>query len=310
MKLTLVTVAILLCGMVYGQYSKSFGFVEDNDAFISLTKDQYYTNGLIFSYQFLSNKTSDKLIKKIYNFQIGQFMFTPSKPNVPDIVEHDRPFAGYLFANFGVTNYYKKQQFLRLNYQLGILGPGSQADDVQKWLHRTFSFKNVAGWEYQIRDQIGINIDAFYLKNLQYYGHGTIDLNIFSEVKFGTIFNQLGIGFISRIGFKNLASVSNTVLFNSNISHQQKRIKEFYFYVKPQFTYVISNATLEGSLFNNNSPVTFNAEPLTGSLQFGLKCTTKHFNLGYSISYLTQSVDNNRDTAHAYGSVDVIYFFN
>ena len=80
-------------------------------------------------------------------------------------------------------------------------------------------------------------------------------------------------------------------------------------WLKPQLTYQAYNATIEGSLFNNDSPLTFNPEPLKASLQLGLKWATNRLNFGYAISYLTKELDNHRVTAHKYGTITLAYRF-
>lgn len=304
----------LLCSIAFSQnqHSKSFGFLSDNDVYISTTQDQYYTNGLTLVYQFLPKTTSEKLAKKIVTVEIGQYMYTPFRAYVPNINNQDRPFAGYLFADYGVTKYYKNESSLNITYQLGILGPDSQAESLQKWYHRTFGLPPIAGWEFQIKNQLGTNINVSYLKNLAYTKGKQLDFNAFAEAKVGTIFNELSFGFVSRLGFKSLNPNFNSVLFNSNINAENtsNSQKEFYFFVKPQLTYQAYNATIQGSMFNDDSPLTFNPEPLKATLQLGLKWATNRLNFGYAISYLTKEVNNNRVSSHKYGTITLAYRFD
>jgi len=312
LKNTLIPVFILLYGWSYSQqHAESFGFISDNDVYISTTQDQYYSNGLTLQYQFLSKKLSNKLVKKINAFQLGHYLYTPFRPYVPLKADQDRPFAGYLFGDFSVTKFFKNESFLKMTYQIGILGPSAQADQIQIWYHRTFGLPPIAGWQYQIQDQLGVNINAFYLKNLSYSNNKQFDFNAFAEAKLGTIFTEASLGFVSRIGFKPLNPTHNTALFNSNIGtiKNTKSVKEFFFYIKPQLKYVAYNATIQGSIFNDNSPVTFGVKPLKAILNIGLKWTSKRFNYGYNITYLSKAVDNNRVKSHKYGTIMMIYKF-
>ncbi len=303
----------LLSGLVFSQnqHSKSFGFISDNDVYVSATQDQYYSNGLTLQYQFLSKTPSEKLVKKMYTFQLGHYLYTPYSGNVPNIANQDRPFAGYLFADFGITKFYKNESAFKITYQLGILGPSSQAESLQKWYHKMVGMYTPAGWAYQIQDQLGANINLTYLKNVGYTSNKQLDFNAFAEAKVGTIFNELTLGFVSRIGFKTLNPIFNSVLFNSNIGNEKtdNPLKEVYFFIKPQLSYVAYNATIQGSLFNDNSPLTFDAKPIKASVQLGLKWASKRFNYGYAITYLSKAVANNRVTGHKYGTITMIYKF-
>jgi len=313
LKNTFLFFSCLLSGLVFSQnqHSKSFGFISDNDVYVSATQDQYYSNGLTLQYQFLSKITSEKLVKKIYTVQLGHYLYTPFRAFVPDVANQDRPFAGYLFADFGITKFYKNESSFKMTYQLGILGPSAQADQIQIWYHRTFGLPHIAGWAYQIQDQLGANVNLSYIKNVAYTSNKQLDFNAFAEAKVGTIFDELTLGFVSRIGFKTLNPIYNSVLFNSNIGNEKTAhpIKEVYFFVKPQLSYVAYNATIQGSLFNDNSPLTFDSKPIKASVQLGLKWASKRFNYGYSITYLSKAVDNNRVKKHKYGTITMIYKF-
>ena len=314
LKNTLLSIFMLISMGVFSQkqHTQSFGFVSDNDVYISATQDQYYTNGLTLEYRFIAPQKHLKVFKKINTFSLGQYMYSPFRPNVPLISQQDRPFAGYLFADFSTTKFYKNESAFKLTYQLGILGPSAGGESLQKWYHRLFNLPPINGWEFQIQNQLGLNVNAYYLRNLGYTKSDIVDFNAFAQTRVGTIFNDVSIGFVSRIGFKSLNPIFNSVLFNSNLSDKKsdKSIKEAYFFIKPQLMYVLYNATIQGSMFNNDSPLTFKSEPLKASLQFGIKWTSKRLNFGYSVRYLTKAVDNNKVTAHKYGTINLGYRFN
>ncbi len=270
-------------------------------------QDEYYTNGLTLQFRFLAKKIRRNRIKKIYTIGIGQYIYTPYRSYVPKMSDQDRPFAGYLFLNFSVNNFYKNESSLNITYQLGLLGPDSQAESIQKWLHKTFNLSAIAGWKYQIQNQIGINIQAVYLRNVAYSGNRKLDFNAFAKINAGTVFDKVSLGFVSRIGFKPLNPVYHSIFFNSNISTNGKKFqeKEFYFFVKFQLIYVAYNATIQGSLFNDNSPLTFHPTPLRASVQVGFEWAIKHFNFGYAVSFLSKTVNNNRVKSHNFGSISM-----
>ncbi|WBX74245.1 DUF2219 family protein [Tenacibaculum pacificus] len=64
------------------KYSKEFNFLNDNDLFISPTQDRYYTNGVLLTYRYLSQKTSENIEKKTFEIQLGHHMYTPFKATV------------------------------------------------------------------------------------------------------------------------------------------------------------------------------------------------------------------------------------
>lgn len=304
-----ILLAMHLSVFCQNQYSKMVGFVSDNDLFISLTQDQYFTNGLTLQVRFVPKIKTDKLVKKIVTLGMGQYMYTPYLAYVPNKADHDRPFAGYLFFDLTLDKFYKNKSLFQMSYQVGIVGPASQAEWIQKWVHSTFKLPATAGWEYQIQNIPAVTIHALYLKNWVYTLHRRLDVNLFAQANAGTVFDDAGLGVVSRIGFKPLNALSNSGLFHSNIDKLRSSSKEFYFFIKLSLSYVAYDATIQGSLFNNKSPVTFKSKPFVAGLQVGINWCTKRFNFGYSFTYLTKAVDNNRVTADKYGTIAMAYRF-
>ncbi len=293
------------------QYSRMVGFVSDNDLFVSLMQDKYFTNGITLQVRFAPTTRPENLTKKIVTLEMGQYMYTPFLADVPNKADHDRPFAGYLFFDLSVDKFYKNQSLFQMRYQVGIVGPASQAEWTQKWVHSTFKLPATAGWEYQIQNLAGLTVHALYLKNIAYTLHRRLDVNLFAQANAGTVFDDAGLGVVSRIGFKPIHAISNSGLFNSNIGNdkQGSPCKEFYFFIKLRLSYVAYDATIQGSMFNNKSPVTFKPKPFVAGLQVGINWITKRFNFGYNFTYLTKAVDNNRVTADKYGTVSMAYRF-
>ena len=183
---------------------------------------------------------------------------------------------------------------------------------MQKWVHDAFRLPAVEGWEYQIQNQLGLNANFLYFRNIVYTLKRHLDFNVFAQAKVGTVFDELGLGFVSRIGIMALHPVFNTVLLNSNLNDKQTGTanSELFIFVKPQLTFVAYDATIHGSLFNDNSPLTFKANPVVASVQLGLKWASGRFDVGYSVSFLSKPIDNNEVKSHKYGSITLVYRFN
>ena len=117
------------------QYSKEFSFINDNDLFVSIYHDRYYTNGTFFKYRFLSNYSNEKITKKIYNFELGHKMYTPYIASVQYVEFHDRPFAGYLYGGFGIYHFFNERSFLKNAVEIGVIGSNSMARELQNFVH-------------------------------------------------------------------------------------------------------------------------------------------------------------------------------
>ncbi|NTV84690.1 MAG: lipid A deacylase LpxR family protein [Bacteroidales bacterium] len=61
-----------MSSMGQGEYTFEAGIVSDNDAYLMLALDQYYTNGLMLYFRYAPGKINEKLNNKIIEFRIGQ----------------------------------------------------------------------------------------------------------------------------------------------------------------------------------------------------------------------------------------------
>ena len=296
------------------KYSKEISFKNDNDLYVSTFKDSYYTNGMFLSYKYISKFKSKNQEKKILEWKIGHEMFTPYKSIVQSIVEHDRPFAGYLFGSFGINRVYKNNTTLKTTIQIGVIGPNSFSEELQDFIHDIYGFKKAVGWKHQIRNAFGLNFNANYNKYITKISSNYFDTHWVNQTKLGTIYTNISSGFYTRIGFKPLQKIINTIAFNTNLNNKNTngvREIENFMYLKPTLTYAIYDATLQGSFLNTTSEVTKELNPIIFALEVGLKFTANRFNFGYTYNYNTNKTDNLRfRNGHKYGTIIINYLIS
>lgn len=297
------------------KYAKEFSLATDNDLFISLTQDRYYTSGLFLSYRYLSKKSSKKTLKKIYTAQLGQHIYTPFKPNVTSVNFHDRPFAGYLYGGFSVHNFYANNSVLKLSGEIGVIGPSSLAREAMKFIHDIYGFREAIGWEYQIAEALALNFNGTYIKNLGVDNTNKIDISWYNNAKIGTVFTDISTGFYGRIAvFKPLQKLANSIAFSGNLNNETTEFNneaEAFFYIQPTVSYVHYDATIQGSFLNTTSPVTYLLESLKFTTEFGFRFTANRFNFGYKVVYHTKKLKSTRvPKGNLYGGVVLSYQFN
>lgn len=299
---------------LFGQrkYTKEFSFLNDNDLFTSTSQDRYYTNGIFLTYRYLSQKTSENIEKKIFEIQVGHHMYTPFKATVNQQGDHDRPFAGYLFGNFGINRFYKNKTILKTSLQIGVIGSAAMSQGLQDFVHDIYGYKKAIGWKYQIKNAIGINLNMEYIKNLTKEPY--FDVNWVSTIKAGTIYTDLNTGFYTRIGLKPLQGIINSIAFNGNLNNNNTKYLnkiESFIYIKPMFSYIAYDATIQGSFLNNTSPITYNIKPFKFTYEVGIRFTVNRFNFGYAIHYHTKKLKSVRvPNKNYYGTIQLNYQFN
>ena len=294
-------------------YSKSFSLLSDNDLYTSTSQDRYYTNGLFLAYRFLKENTNENLEKKIITYQLGHMIFTPIKSTLKFPSLHDRPFAGYLFGEYGINRFYKTQNIFETNFQIGVIGPKSQANELQNFIHSIYGFPKATGWEHQIKEAVAINSTIKYIHFLGKNKTEMFDISSYNSLNAGTIFTNISTGLYARIGFKKLRETYNSIAFNSNlnVSNTKQKGNESFLYLKPLLSYVLYDATIQGSFLNTDSTVTYDVMPWNFTLEAGFRYATQRFDYGYTIHYHTKKLKSIRvKNSNIYGSVFIGYKFN
>ena len=300
---------VLTTALSFGQgKTKEFGFISDNDLYTSSKNDMYYTNGLELFFRYLSKNENEKINKKITEFRVGQYIYNPRFINETAVDINDRPFTGYLFAEAGRSFFYQSESVLKTDFQLGFMGPNAFGRETQESFHHIIGYKKVYGWENQLDNAFAVQAHVMYSKKLFPNEHNDfVDLHFQSEANLGTIFDGVSTGFLARIGFKKLLPVYDSNLHDASVSAQPKfDVREFYFYAMPSVNYQFYDATIEGSMFSDTSPVTFELEPLRFNAEFGLKYRHNNFNISYSFLYRGRELkdpETNTNSGYFYGSI-------
>lgn len=304
--------SLLISATVLSQNANiEIGIVTDNDLYTSSKNDQYYTNGLEIFYRYLSKKDKPQLIKQVNQIKLGQYMYSPRDIYRDEEEMFDRPFAGYLFGEFGNTTFYTNQSVLKKYIQVGYVGPNSFADQVQSSTHRIFNYTAFDEWDYQIKNALSIQLYAMIAKPfLGTINSERIDFQWQTEAKLGTIFTGFSTGFVTRIGIKKLVALSDSNFYGASLNKDKSLSQnEFYFYLAPYFNYQVYDATIQGSLFDDNSPVTFDIIPFRFNGEAGLRYRKNNLNLSYAFVYRGKELKSERMTGYFYGSIGISYLF-
>ncbi|RZK20466.1 MAG: lipid A deacylase LpxR family protein [Pedobacter sp.] len=292
-------------------FKNEFGFKTENDAYLATLNDRYYTNGLFIYFRRAIDPAnfSDKIEKKTYEISVGQKMYTPYWGQVAKKEDQDRPFAGYLYAGGAYSIFYKNEGVLKTSVEIGTVGPNSLAQDAQKFLHKTVGFYTPAGWDYQIKNELAVNLATSYSKLLVRSNDQIVDLSGQGYVNLGTTFSGLGVSILFRAGRLNQlfnSAYHNAVIGNSKTASLNKF--EFFFYAKPQLNVVAYDATIQGSLFNDDSPLTFGVKPIVFEQQFGVNYSSKRFTADFNIIFKSKEVKSIAK-AQNYGGLSLYYRF-
>ena len=190
--------------------------MNENDAYFNIS-DRHYTNGGYVSLtspvrpdcqtcEWLSDRfilpSGTAAVSHRYGFFVGQNMFTPEDLSlaVPD--PGDRPYAGWLYA--GARLYRESAGVLdRLEVKVGVVGPASGADAVQRYWHALHWFGGVPphGWSSQLKNEPGLVLSGQRIWRVSLVD-GFLDAEILPEanLSLGNVFTYAGAGASLRLG--------------------------------------------------------------------------------------------------------------
>ncbi|PQA58499.1 lipid A deacylase LpxR family protein [Siphonobacter curvatus] len=296
-------------------YSQEIQITSENDAYRWTLHDGYYTNGFFVSYRYVPRRwnerrdSTSRLQKVISTYQLGQQIFNPENVFLAQRNQIDRPYTGYLYASKGFTFFYRQNHVLQLDLALGTIGPRSGAENIQKFIHRTFDYIPPVGWRNQLNNEWGLNLNAQYAYNLIPAPKKWLDLYALGQAQLGTTFTRASVGLLLQIGLFRPASES--ALFHSRISRNPSSSSpELYLFFQPGYQYQVYNATVQGGLFRSNKGP--GAGEITRGVyqhQIGLTYASRRFTLQATLDLKQKEARSMQNEVEKYGGFSAAYRF-
>jgi hypothetical protein len=268
-----------------------FRFNYDNDYFTS--SDKNYTQG--YSFELVSSKLKKNPINKLFyipqnsatkfGFSIEHIGFTPSNYKSAAIQFSDRPFAAaIMLKSFTISTTIEKKYRGYSAFNIGIIGPGAFGKEMQVAIHEATGNAIPLGWKNQIKNDVVLNYEIGLEKQLFRF-RNIFSLQSDTNLKVGTLYTNASLGLNATIGIINTP-------FDSTF---EKSKFQLYFYTQPLVNIVGYDATLQGGLFNQNSPYTISnssIERFTAQHNYGIVLKTKRLYFEYSRTAITREFDS------------------
>lgn len=315
----------------------------ENDLFGGGT-DRHYTNGIRASYLtparrcaadngcnhgFMERAASilpffDPGEEMRRSYSIGQNMYTPSDITIPDLMPDDRPYAGWLYAGFGLVgkNSYttrpgrKYNRIDNLELNIGVVGPASGASFVHKRWHDWFNFTTPRGWHNQLRNEPGVVL--FYERIWQFIlrpmPESDLELDFSPSVgaALGNVYTHGAAGLRLRVG-ANLPDDYGPPRIRPSLSGSdyfvpKERKLGVYVFAAAEGRAVAQNIFLDGNTFRDSHSV--DKKHFVGDLQLGAAVVTPHRGFlpptRLSYTYIFRSREfAGQDRGDRYGSINL-----
>ncbi len=280
-----------------------FRFHYDNDYFTKT--DEYYTQGITFEYvsPVIKRFPLTKLLwhpfktSPLYGLSLNLFGYTPTTILSDTILFGDRPYnANISLKTFLIQVDDVHKQQLSAAISIGVMGPAALGFEIQDNIHRWLKNPRPHGWQYQTKNDIIVNYQLNYEKQLVSAGNNFL-LNATGEARLGTLNDRLSGGINFMAG-----------RFNKRFEQAGAKMKkaEYYFYTQARTNLVGYDASMQGGLFARNNPYVIAAADInrvTFQADAGIIVNFRKLYLSYTQSILTKEFRTGK--SHRWGGVSV-----
>ncbi|WP_432411843.1 lipid A-modifier LpxR family protein [Rasiella sp. SM2506] len=269
--------------------------MHDND-FLHFT-DRWYTTGNFISYRKLLNeKDKEHDNKRQFIIQLEQSFYTPSNIISSNIEDYDRPYAGFLGINSGVSLSNEKR-ILDFRLTIGVTGEISGSQALQTSFHST-NDSQIATWTGQIESSTHANLYGSYLREwLLWDSSFNTFLAVKPKIALGTKDYYLENNVKLYIGKRN--ELIHTM------AHRQLGdiVNELFFAITGAYRYVIHDAMLQGSIIADNSE--FTLEPIDSLFFYGAETYWRNQLLDIKVAYMFSTNRTESTGTHGFTTLSI-----
>ena len=297
----------------------------ENDIFSST--DSEYSDGSRFSVLMYRPEGDDEWLRipfteeldrnHFISFSLTQQIFTPDDLNETALIEDDRPYAGWLYVEIGLHQS-SERHLDSLSLQVGVVGPASGMEQLQRYIHEQTDSEIAQGWDNQLNNELGIQLA--YQHKWRYVPETFFGIESsivpYLSGEFGNIAIKAHTGAMLRMGWNVPEDFGSSTIDEAGengipvrrkcLYTRQKRWS-FNLYFAGGGSAVARDIFLDGNTFSESHSVEKNHLEAYGS--FGLSGRYKNLSVDYIKTYHSEQFDNG-NTAHSIGSIIVSYIFS
>ncbi len=247
------------------------------------------------------------------SWSLAQEMNTPDDIRDPNPSTDDQPYSGILYVDN--TLYARKQDWTHAwQLKLGVVGPASQAGDMQRDFHRMIGADKPQGWHTQLPNEPIVNI-SYTVAHLAAAGRAgsSAEWRVVpvATLGIGNYFTGAGLGVYGEIGWNLADALGVTALrsgFNaaSTVGGGPLDRWSVSFFGGVGAYGVVHYLPLDGTLFHDSRSV--NSEPVIGMNSFGFCLRRARFNLSFSRTLYSKTFDTQRRGTD-FGTVSASWYF-
>jgi len=292
--------------------------LQDENSSISSSHltDRYYVNGLRLGYTSPTGEVPDfaaqmgRMLwgdgRQRISIDIEQSIFTPAdtfdKPPPPG----DRPYAGVLTGNFSLLQDTEAWRSI-VGLQVGLVGPGAGAEELQNGFHSVIGQGKTQGWNYyQIHNEPVVELLSERVWRVPIAQFAGLETDVLPNLTVGV--GNLRIyalsGGLLRIG-QGLASDYGVARVFPGMSAGDAftpvRPLDWYFFIGGDGQAVAHDITLDGNTFQSSPSVAH--KWLVGELEAGVAVMLSGVRVSYTQVFQTEEFRGQKGGLHQFGSL-------
>jgi hypothetical protein len=294
--------------------------------------DNNYTNGVGFTWVSgdLANYDNDRTVSRWADFwsflpfvgdegyrtfaswTLAQEMHTPDDISIPDPPVTDQPYAGIMYVDSVLYSRSRRHAYA-WELKLGMVGPSTHADDVQKAIHDLVGGDEPMGWHTQLPDEPIINVgltSAYLWKEGDVGDSARWRLVPVGDVGLGTYFTGIGLGMYGEIGWNLVDALGGTSLREGLTAASTVGVGPVDGWSVSFFGGVGGHAVahylpLDGTVFKDSRSV--DTKPFVGNASLGVNVRHGRLVLSLAATYTTKAFETQELDAE-FGTLSVSWF--
>ena len=245
------------------------------------------------------------------SISLAQNIWTPNDIERSDLIEEDSPYAGYLYLAVGIYSI-SSRRMDTLEINLGIIGPHSYAEQLQKLIHSFYNGKRPSGWDNQLKDELALGvIYERKWKLLQVQSNSSFGFEFIPHLGggLGNVYTYANTGMQIRLGW-NLPRDFGTALirpggdYNLALRYSGQSGVHVFFAVDGKA--VLRNIFLDGNSFRDSHRV--DKKSFTADILLGVGMRFGRFNISYAYVLWTKRYET-EPKAHIFGVINLSYSY-
>ena len=297
---------ILLWTYLYANELKlqEMHFITENDA--DFRQDSDYTFGSEIGALFSLNDSNESLEHDFLSFSYDWKIYTPKDLESSNIIEDDRPYAGYQYIKSALHRADMKKLHT-LSLQIGFIGPDTKMQQVQNTVHSLIGSTHANGWDHQLKNELIMQLNYSYRRFMQLDRRSVVlpevgfELGNASAKAYGMLLYRYGNDITDDFGS---SLIDDTNYYKIPRTKPSKKVWRYALQLSLRTNFIARDIFLDGNTIRDSHSVEKNY--ITGEIGYGVDIAYRRWCLSYLRKHLSKEFKTQNRYPN-YGSLIISY---